>query len=385
LIGLGFLLNDLLPPRPRCRIVFPSLAGFGFLSLDGSTLLTTPPVSFNNFLGGGMGSGSYQLWDARTGALRKTCLQGKNIGCYGLSPDLRYLAVSEGPKNPDPHDDNASSVLHLVDLSAQTHYQRPIKSIVNASRLRFSPRGTYVDVSGLNHNKQAFTRQLVQSATGALLKSFDKFSGLRGFSPDEKLVLFDIQESCETVVWDVSSSQSIGSFAGVEEGSLSPDGKTLVLWRSPGKMEFWDISEGKLQRRASDLLAESIAEISSVSLTFSPDSSFLAADYWRRIGGGAEADKVVVWDVPSSTRLWTRKADHFAPRFLPDSNGLVLSHAIVPGARPYEVMDARAGSLRHAISWIGGEVGPADEFTKNNRFLTRASTPDHLLGILEGF
>ena len=387
LVGLGFLLNNRLPARPRCTIASATPVFIDSLSPEGRTVVTVPQIK-----GGGIGlpdfRGPLRVWDTHSGQLAGSYLELASIWTHVYSPRQRYVAAVE---------DSHGILLHLIDLGNQGQRIIPFKELGEPgeeTELTFSPGESFV----LFSNEK--TSCLVNSATGEILKSF-KASPLsfRAFTADESLFLYETDNgrgpwndlhilntrSCRVLhtlpqVTNVTLSPDGRTVAATmpagwvfldlatfktrpfaaddslpRRAMFSPDGQTLAIVFKNGKLEFWDVVEGKRRGHALQPVMR------DVTCVFSPDSTY----FCLALGVAAEEgvrDRLVMWEIPSATLLWTKEITSFLgfekgvgftadSRFFAHCDELVALH----------VMEARTGETLHVL--------PPDRFFDGPRVL----------------
>ena len=360
LVGLGFLLNDWLPPRPRCVIPIPGHVRIEFLSDDGSAILTSRLAIQ------GDATRPLQTWDTNTGENLGTVL----LAASSLSPDGRFAAALDGGD------------LHLVKLKPAPEakkiivFDRPLWD-PDPVELAFSSGGHFLAVTSVANG----SGHLVECSTGRVVKSFQKLAFFR-FLPNENILFV---EDGKFLLWDPQTGKAIRTFKAMDpidlspngrtllaqsadkgaflldmateetrpldprilEGPIrsafSPDGKTLVTFSriiEPLEIAVWDVASGKLRH------AEKLPDVDLRAVVFSPDSAwFLQGDYLRDSSTGH-----VLWkrDLFGQMGGIGVPPARFDVRFSPDSQFLVRSNGF-----SFEKIDAPTGEIRTNISPIG--------------------------------
>jgi WD40 repeat protein len=359
LVGLGFLLNVWLLPRPRCVIPIPARVRIEFLSDDGSTILTSRLTIQDSV------TGPLQAWDTKTGENLGSFLD--NFQASSLSPDGRFLAALG-------HGD-----LHLIKLKPAREAKKIIEFLwdLDSVELAFSSGGHFLAAASIANG----TGHFVECSTGRVAKSLQELAFFR-FLPDERAL---IVEEGKFFVWDPRTGKAIRTFKAMDpidlspngrtllaqsadkgvflldmrteettpldprisEGPIrsafSPDGKTLVTFSKiiePLEIAVWDVASGNLRH------AEKIADLDLRAVVFSPDSAlFLQGDYLRDSSTGR-----VLWKRNLFAQMGGIEVSPalFDVRFSPDSQFLVRSNGF-----SFEKIDAPTGEIRTNISPIG--------------------------------
>jgi WD40 repeat protein len=428
LVGLGFLLQEWLSPWPRCTIPFKSSVSFAGISPDGRLLATGKTVTpFHAFLGGGLPQGAFpgfrlvkpgyvdnpiQVWDTRSGNQAGSYFNETGAWNHSFSPRFRYLAAWEG--NPDAG--QLDTFLHLVDLQTNEHKRLPLGGISSGTFL-FSPRENFVLVfDEANKGNKIF--HLVQTATGKVVSTFHG-SAVHGFVPDESLIVYEAQNGdlIDVHVWNTQLQKLVHTMSGATEATVSrngqtlaantskgwifldlstlqtrpfdatdksvqkalfsPDGKTLAIFCSGGKLEFWNVSTAR--QRSGECPLNPGSEVSY--MFFSPDSSCLCL-------GLSNRGVFSVWDVTTATMLWSREMAGAVAGFEKPwgftANGRFMAtyqDGIVGGL---QVLETRTGNTIQALATFEKFFC---RFSNNDRWLTtwnRITPQPHLLKKLLG-
>ena len=146
------------------------------------------------------------------------------------------------------------------------------------------------------------------------------------FSADgQRLIVRDVGHN--VIIWDTRSGKQLariqGSGEDSESGSISPDGRYLVMVHTDGKSRLHDTTTGR-----------ALAEVPSGTLSYNSTSSRLAI--------GDRRGRVTVWDLPRG-RMQSQStglgAELRSVRWLPDGKRI----AIVSDLPLVRVMDAATG------------------------------------------
>jgi WD40 repeat protein len=438
LVGLGFLLNDRLPPRPRCTI--SSQYCNICLSPDG-TILDTSLYQLNPFAGGETfpqperrlpSQGPIQAWDTRNGRFLGSFLQGKKIRHGFFSPSLRYVVALENWEDWDNFDPIAEDpkkrvlkrigepgIFHLVDFHGQTEKQISFKGFsenedCNVFQMAsFSPKETFFIFNGR-------PGLLIETATGNLVKSLPGITRFHGFVPDESLMVLERKNgpTAELEIWNPHTQQVVRTLPNVlgaalspngvtlvanlpeglvivdlptfrkrrlgparqiskEGNAFSPDGKTMVTF-AEGNVEIWDTAAGKLRGTTSKNHEKGKEPF---WCSFSPDSKSCAL---------AGADLFSVWDISSASLLWSKKKEvieNVEIKFLPDSRSLIVCRWLTLGntnfiSAKYEVLETRTGKLKRELS-VGDRWSSQFDFSPDVQWLTIQDKTTHQPKLLE--
>lgn len=135
------------------------------------------------------------------------------------------------------------------------------------------------------------------------------------FSPDGRFLATGLAEQARYlssyVVWEVGTWRRVrdvrrGTWGGWPSAAFSPDGKTLAVVHSLGKVLLLDAAEGRELAVLEACDAQMITE-----LCFNPDGTLLAA--------ACETRRIQVWDLRSIRRqLAAINLDWDAPEYAPN-------------------------------------------------------------------
>jgi WD40 repeat protein len=169
------------------------------------------------------GKGIAYLWDLNTGE-KKNELVGED---FAFSRDGRWIAYRE--KWPE-----------LILIKVQTGAKRKLEG---RGGLQFSPTGKYLFAGG------DWPLVLWDLATGSRIPTPEKFRGLGGFSPDERLVL--ARSTTGPLLWEISSRRELHPdlsrlMAEERSNSFSGDSNWLATTAWDGSANIWDLESEKL-------------------------------------------------------------------------------------------------------------------------------------------
>jgi WD40 repeat protein len=161
--------------------------------------------------------------------------------------------------------------------------------------LAFSPDGNMLASCGWKD----LTVRLWNPVTGVLLRTLNpgisETNEVR-WSPDGKQLL--VAGGLESAIIDLASGSVIrrlnGQFYGINSAAWSPNGKQIATAAGDGTIDIWDAATGN-RVKTLDAAAGPINRVA-----WSPDSRKVAA-------ADAEDERVRVWNVASSTVLWSSK------------------------------------------------------------------------------
>ncbi|MFG2364834.1 helix-turn-helix domain-containing protein [Streptomyces mirabilis] len=312
--------------------------------------------------------GTLQLWDTRTGHIRKTLAQGAHaadseatvrVTSIAFSPDGRTLATGSEDRT-----------VRLWDThTGRTRATLAGDPVVVAS-MAFTPDGHALAVGG-----EDGTLQLWDTRTGHIRKTLaqgahaaDSEATVRvtsiAFSPDGR-TLATGSEDRTVRLWDTHTGRLRKSLAGHAHGvrslAFSPDGRTLASGDDDGSVRLWDMTLGASRSVLAD------PRMKADLMAFSPDGSTLAtANY-----GG---HPVQIWDVAArrlrtSVAVPTREAGSMA--FSPDAG--TLATASISGLGAY-LWDTRTGRLRVRLDVGAAPAVNSVAFSPDGRTLATATT-----------
>jgi WD40 repeat protein len=265
-------------------------------------LETVSSVRFSpdgKMLASGSWDNTIRFWNIETGQEIKMFSRNEGeILAFDFSPDGKTFATSVG-----------KGLVKIWDFQSEEIVQN-LKFDDFVSTVAFSPDGKYL-ITGVFDG----TVKLWEVKTGRILKSLSGATGSNvavDFSPDGKTIAAADNRNTITL-WDLVTGREIKKITvqsfnksnspllnllneaeiGKRGGSapqksinsllFSPDGHFLTGAGNDGKINFWDISSGKLTKT----LAGQTAPVSSLAL--SPDSTQLAA--------GSYDKTVKLWDL----------------------------------------------------------------------------------------
>ena len=224
--------------------------------------------------------GKIQLWDATTGQLKRTLIDGQNITSMLPSPDGKTLVTG------------VFGNIMLWDIDTQQ-----LKSILTggtdfATPAYFSQDGT--TLTSVNSSIEHTKLLLWDLQTGKHQETFSKQQknvSSRKLSPDGKILAINIRES-GIQLWDTVTSEQkktltkqTGEFRTME---FSPDSSLFVTRDNQSTIELWDAATGNRKAVLTQFGGGTNA------LAFSPDGKVIASstDHQARL-----------WDLNSRTNI----------------------------------------------------------------------------------
>jgi WD40 repeat protein len=255
-------------------------------------------------------TGLLQVWDARTGALRRGESGPETFSGLAFSPDGRHLAVGARTEI------RVSDVLSGAPLLTFRGYDPRLDEIC------YRPDGQHLAGWGIGLNVWDARGNIgLRIATG-------RVSGLR-FGPDS-LRLFGTGPDGRLRCWDARSGREIPAPAGPEPGVAgadpSSDGRRLVALGPDHTVKVWDAA-------TKERLLTLPAQADCAGAALSPDGSVLATIH--RVGNNPMAPyrrgRLKLWAVPGGELLHTLDARRgpFGPiNFSRDGRSLAAVHLV---------------------------------------------------------
>jgi WD40 repeat protein len=232
-------------------------------------------------------------------------------GFYRLANVSQLGPISE-TEMPYANGGSTDGLWRLTPIGTQTSDTEPISIIqvdivrrIESPDLRtvkFSPDGETIAASS-GGSEANFAVQVWQTTDGALLQTFDQYTGIVweiAFSPDgQTIVSVSSDQDNELHVWQLSDGALLQAFnePGFTASSVafSPDGKTLAVggmreWPN-GIVQLYDTSNWSVVRELS------APGQNVTTLAFSPDGSTL-------VGAGTDGN-IRLWETSDGTLLNT--------------------------------------------------------------------------------
>lgn len=316
LIALGVGIYHFESPEPMCEMDAGNLAPHCFV--DGGRRFVTLPTSDLP----GASFGPLQIWDCSSGReVGRHFENGQILHGSVFSKNSRCFACSTMREMDDK---NRASVLHVIDLAADTALDVPLDD--SNGELSFTPAGDVLTL--LVPCKEGKELQIYDSATGGLLwKHASKQLVLKGLI--DQAVLYSTRSppaGWDLEIWSVPERRSLGTIPNAGSPVSSPDGRFLLFERlqadgsSARKWAVWSMKdlrvEGEFEARRSD-------EISPMISADSRWSAMMVSD--------AQGDSALELREFPSGRLGARlRVDMGGARFSPDGRWLAAPDPNVP-------------------------------------------------------
>lgn len=213
-------------------------------------------------------SGYVRLWDARTGALKRTVIEQRGVSAVAFSGDSRTMANSTD-----------GSITLRDAASAKATGGLYVSDNFQVQKLILSPDGHTI-ISLCEHNEIGWL-DARKAAKNALRAGMEGYAGegvdVRGncaaFSPNGKSLA--VGTTSRVLVYNVHTRGVTHRLAsqGSQASALafSTDGNTLAIGDNTGRIELWDVPSPKPLR---ELKGHAGA---ITSLAFAPDGNTLAS------------------------------------------------------------------------------------------------------------
>jgi WD40 repeat protein len=199
-----------------------------------------------------MGNGSFEFWDV---SRREKKFAARTAGVpffASFSPDGKMLAAEEG-----------HNALWNAVIVREAETGKELYKIDGQWHFAFSPDGKWLATCG----NDGFIH-LREPRTGNVVRKFKVAeNGLRNsvvFSPDSKMIAVS-EARRRTTLWDVATGDELKKFAGPDNATFSPDGKTLFLGGEQ-KAILYDFASKK---------ESTVADAKSHGAAFTPDGKTL--------------------------------------------------------------------------------------------------------------
>ncbi len=210
-----------------------------------------------------------QLWDANTGKLIRTLVEGAS----GLASQITTISFS--PSGDAVLVGNKGGAIRLIDLSTGEYIQT--YSINGANDVTFA--GFSGDGRLIFGASRSFTGIYIwEMLSGKRLSIISTPANIRSatISQDGRFILVSCSDM-NTYLWDISTNLPIQVYKNQNTGissNISPDGKFVVIGDSNGVAKLYETHTGKLVREFEGHL-DYILHIS-----FSPDGKFILTSSW---------------------------------------------------------------------------------------------------------
>jgi WD40 repeat protein len=295
----------------------------------GGTVGTLQDVSFSPsglYLATISTDGTVRFWVTATGQQVGVVNQGKNPVLDGQwSPESAYFGILDHKHQLtvwEVADSRQRFTMSVSPLTTSIGFGSDVRY------LSFSDSQQRIGVHRVDPGiGKTQTRTFSEAASGHTVIPLSMQRAVEAqFSADgQRLIVRDVGHN--VIIWDTRSGKQLARIQGSgedrESGSISPDGRYLVMVHTDGKSRLHDTTTGR-----------ALAEVPSGTLSYNSSSSRLAI--------GDRRGRVTVWDLPRG-RMQSQStglgAELRSVRWLPDGKRI----AIVSDLPLVRVMDAVTG------------------------------------------
>ncbi|MGH9846115.1 MAG: WD40 repeat domain-containing protein [Blastocatellia bacterium] len=260
------------------------------------------------FVSGG-GDGMIKIWDARTGALKRT-LNGHSLEVTSvvISPDGKRLASATGgvhwrdksapPASGEPvHELKLWEVETGKPLRTLTGFKKGISAIV------FSPDGRTVAGGGDDKSVRFWNAETGEPERE--LKGASASITCLAFAPDGRSLAAGALDK-QIRVWDAQTGALKQTLSGHENNvacvAFSPDGKMIASGDASSAAKLWEAGSGRLLATLLVLPAPDEYQISTEWLAFTPEGHYT---------GSEQSGKAINWRMGNELLPLERYAGSF--------------------------------------------------------------------------
>jgi WD40 repeat protein len=319
--------------RTAISLPAPSLTLAGSDSTEGSCCATFAPGG--RFVVTSSG-GAVRVWDAASGALRRTIKQSQSGAAPEVRPDGAALVVKG--------DGDALREVALGTHEPARRFQHDVRGGYFASG-NYSPDGSKVALAGVDGSVSVWrtdTRKLLyRVATGS---GYRRFLVDAQFTADGRAIL-TVGLTGVLQAWALPSGQRGWSVPGVRRVTVAPRTNLAAIVKWNGQTELRDTRDGRLVGRLGG------PKFAGDLAVFTPNARVLALR--GRRGAAKSAQSVSVWSVPSRRLLGTIAAGATINDVALSPDGRLLATAQARGA---VLWDVRSGA---ALAHLGASTEAA--------------------------